>query len=578
MTMDILLSFLGGIVLAALTAFFISRSIVKSRVAQTEKSIRLQAESSFKVEQARLESDLGHARERATELLAKLEESKDEAAAALQAAKDEAAAALLSAKEEARQQVQEARDTAAAALQASKDEAAAALQRTREEDAAALQQSKDEAAAVLQRTREEAARLLEETKADLRKRSEEDIAAREKAHKDAMTALQIRFDETMAKISAQVKSDTSDMLKARQQEFSQASNLSLGQIVTPLKENIAELRKAMEQGREEQAERSGQMREHIKNLMEQSEAARKSADELAAAFKHGSKMQGDWGETILEELLSTQGLTKGVHFDTQAVIRDSEGHPVKNEDGSIMRPDVILHLDERREVIIDSKVSLSAYVDYVNAENETDRRAFLKAHVESVRQHVKELSQKDYSAYVKSPKVSAGYVIMFVPNVGALWTALNAEPDLWRKAADMNVYIADEQSLYGALKIVSMTWTQVSQAHNHEKVYELANEMIDRVGLFMEKYEAVGKALKKASDEYEDGRRKLTPRGQSIINTSSKLIKLGARNSDKHPIKALLDVDDIPSLPPPSPEPGYASAPDSIPEPGTTSKPEDDSR
>ena len=155
-------------------------------------------------------------------------------------------------------------------------------------------------------------------------------------------------------------------------------------------------------------------------------------------------------------------------------------------------------------------------------------------------------------------------MIMFVPNVGALWTALNAEPDLWRKAADMNVYIADEQSLYGALKIVSMTWTQVSQAHNHEKVYELANEMIDRVGLFMEKYEAVGKALKKASDEYEDGRRKLTPRGQSIINTSSKLIKLGAGNSDNHPIKALLDIDDIPSLPPP--------------EPGTTSEPEDDSR
>ena len=251
--------------------------------------------------------------------------------------------------------------------------------------------------------------------------------------------------------------------------------------------------------------------------------------------------------------LKTKGGYVGKH--SAKVIRDSEGHPVKNEDGSIMRPDVILHLDERREVIIDSKVSLSAYVDYVNAENETDRRAFLKAHVESVRQHVKELSQKDYSAYVKSPKVSAGYVIMFVPNVGALWTALNAEPDLWRKAADMNVYIADEQSLYGALKIVSMTWTQVSQAHNHEKVYELANEMIDRVGLFMEKYEAVGKALKKASDEYEDGRRKLTPRGQSIINTSSKLIKLGARNSDKHPIKALLDVDDIPSLPGPDPQP-----------------------
>ena len=374
------------------------------------------------------------------------------------------------------------------------------------------------------------------------------IRARDAAHKDAMDALQKRFDETVARVSAQLKEEAGEMLKARQKEFSESSNLSLGQIVNPLKENIAELKKAMEDGSKEQAERNGEMRERIKSLMEHSDAARKSADELAAAFKHGNKMQGDWGETILEELLSSQGLTKGVHFDTQAVMRDADGRTVRNEGGSILRPDVILHLDERREVIIDSKVSLSAYVDYVNAENELDRQNCLKAHLDSIKKHVKELATKDYSSYVKSPKVSAGYVIMFVPNMGALWSALNAEPDLWRKAADQNVYIADEQSLYGALKIVSMTWTQVAQAQNHEKVYELANEMIDRVGQFMEKYEAVGKALKKASDEYEAAERKLSPQGQSIINTSNKLIKLGAKNSDKHPIKTLVDIDEIPAL------------------------------
>ena len=374
------------------------------------------------------------------------------------------------------------------------------------------------------------------------------IRARDAAHKDAMDALQKRFDETVARVSAQLKEEAGEMLKARQKKFSESSNLSLGQIVNPLKENIAELKKAMEDGSKEQAERNGEMRERIKSLMEHSDAARKSADELAAAFKHGNKMQGDWGETILEELLSSQGLTKGVHFDTQAVIRDADGRTVRNEGGSILRPDVILHLDERREVIIDSKVSLSAYVYYVNAENELDRQNCLKAHLDSIKKHVKELATKDYSSYVKLPKVSAGYVIMFVPNMGALWTALNAEPDLWRKAADQNVYIADEQSLYGALKIVSMTWTQVAQAQNHEKVYELANEMIDRVGQFMEKYEAVGKALKKASDEYEAAERKLSPQGQSIINTSNKLIKLGAKNSDKHPIKTLVDIDEIPAL------------------------------
>lgn len=491
--MEILFSFLGGATFAAVIALIIARVIVRSRITQAVESAQIKAESFYKSEQARMDSDLRHARERCNELLAQIEAVKADTQKQLQAAKENAAA-------------------------------------------------------LLKQTKEEGDKLLEETKADLNRRNEADIAAREKAHKEAMDSLQMRFDETMAKVSAQVRSDTADMLKARQKEFSESSNISIGQIVNPLKQNIVDLKKAMEDGNKEMAERNGEMRERIQTLMQHSDAARKSADELAAAFKHGSKVQGDWGETILEELLSSNGLTKGIHFDTQAVIRGKDGKVIKNEDGSIMRPDIILHLDERREVIIDSKVSLTAYVDYVNAENEADRKTFLKSHVESIRKHVKELSAKDYSAYVESPKVTAGYVIMFVPNAGALWAALNAEPDLWRKAAESNVYIADEQSLYGALKIVSLTWTQVAQAQNHEKVYELANEMIDRVGMFMERYEAIGTALKKASDEYDAGKKKLVPQGQSIINTSGKLIKLGAKNSDKHPVNALLDIDDIPGI------------------------------
>ena len=369
---------------------------------------------------------------------------------------------------------------------------------------------------------------IEETKRDMRERNEE-----------AMSMLQSNFNETIAKVSAQVKSETGEMLKARQEEFSISSSRSLGQIVDPLKENIAELRKAMEAENKEQAERNGEMKERIRNLMIHSEAARKSADELAAAFKHGSKVQGDWGETILEELLTSQGLTKGIHFDVQAVIRDRDGKALHSETGGTVRPDVILHLDEHRDVIIDSKVSLTAYVDYVNATEQTQRENFLKAHVDSLKRHVKELSAKDYSSYIQPPKVSVGYVIMFVPNVGALWSALNAEPSLWRRAAEMNVYIADEQSLYGALKMVSLTWTQVAQARNHEKVYELAGEMLERVGMFMERYEAVGKALDKAKEEYDNGMKKLSPQGQSILNTSGKLISLGAKSSDKHPLKAL---------------------------------------
>ena len=372
-------------------------------------------------------------------------------------------------------------------------------------------------------------------------------AAREDAqiqNKTALDALQNRFDETIAKVSAQMKSETDQMLRSRQKEFSESSSVSIGQIVNPLKENIAELKKAMAEGNKEQAERNGEMRQRIQSLMEHSDAARRSADELAAAFRQGRKVQGDWGETVLEELLTSQGLTKGIHFDTQSVILDPSGNPVHNaQTGGTLRPDVILHLDEKREVIIDSKVSLSAYIDYVNAQSGEDRDRCLKAHVESIRKHVKELVAKDYTGYVKSPKVSAGYVIMFVPNSGALWSALNAEPTLWRKAADSNVYITDEQSLYGALKIVSLTWQQVAQAQNHEKVYDLANEMIDRVGQFMERYEAMGKALDNAQKEYERGMQKLSPQGQSILNTSGKLLKLGAKNSDRHPLKSLDPAD-----------------------------------
>jgi DNA recombination protein RmuC len=422
-------------------------------------------------------------------------------------------------------------------------------EKERGEEALRMQKTLFDADIAHAREREDALKgKIDEIKADAAAHIEEVKKDYTKRNEEALAALREKFDETMAKVSAQVKNETSEMLKARQKEFSESSNESLGQIMAPLKENIAELKKKMEEDNKEQGERNAEMRERIKTLLEHSDLARKSADELAEAFKHGSKMQGDWGETILEELLRSQGLKEGVHFDSQPVITGPDGKPVKNESGGIMRPDIILHLDEKREVIIDSKVSLTAYVDYVNAQGATERQQYLKAHVESIWKHVQELSAKDYSSYIKSPKVSAGYVIMFVPNVGALWSALNAEPGLWRKAADMNVYIADEQSLYGALKIVSATWTQVVQAQNHEKVYELAQEMIDRVGMFMEKYQAVGDALNKAQAEYKDAGKKLEDKGQSIINTSRKLLKLGAKNSDKHPIQALVDIDDIPSL------------------------------
>ena len=399
--------------------------------------------------------------------------------------------------------------------------------------------TKSEAKEQIETIKAECEKRIAEAKSDAEKQAREAMAAQEKRHEQATKAQQELFDETMAKVTAQVKSATDDMLKQRQKEFAESSNSNLGQIVTPLRETIEKMKQTMSDNTLKHAELSSEMKANLENMMKHSVAAKESADELARVFKHRSKIQGDWGERVLGELLESQGLTQGVHYETQATIRDAAGNVVRTDTGGNLRPDVIMHIDNNREIIIDSKVSLTAFMDYINAENEDDRQKHLKAHIESIQKHVKELSKKDYSSYIKAPKVKMDYVIMFVPHTGALWTALNAQPDLWRKAMEMNVFIADEQTLFAALRMINLTWTHIAQAENHEKVYELANELLDRVGKFMKSYESIGKAIKNAQDAYDEGGKKLTPGGQSIIQTCAKLEKLGAKQNSKNPIRQL---------------------------------------
>ena len=399
--------------------------------------------------------------------------------------------------------------------------------------------TKSEAREQIESIKADCEKRVAEIRSDAEKQSADALAAQEKRHEEAIKAQQELFDETMAKVTAQVKSATDDMLKQRQKEFAESSNTNLGQIVNPLRETIEKMKQTMNDSTLKQTELSSEMKVNLENMMKHSEAAKQSADELARVFKHKSKVQGDWGERVLDELLASQGLTQGIHYDIQATIRDAAGNVVRTDTGSNLRPDVIMHIDNNREIIIDSKVSLTAFWDYINAENEEERQKHLKAHIESIQRHVKELSKKDYSSYIKAPKVRMDYVIMFVSHTGALWTALNAQPDLWRKAMEMNVFIADEQTLFAALRMISLTWAHIAQAENHEKVYELANEILDRVGKFMKSYENIGKAIESAQKAYEDGEKKLTPGGQSIINTCAKLEKLGAKQSSKNPIRQI---------------------------------------
>ena len=533
---------------------------VKEEAERRLESAKAEAQQNMNNAKAEAQQQLDIAKREASE---RLEATKAEAQQQLEATKKEASEQLAKTKAEAQQQLEATKKEASEQLartkaeaqqqlEATKKEASEQLAKTKAEAQQQLETLKKEASEQLEATKKEASDLLAKTKAEAEAQQQKALAEKDAAWNDIMKGQEQRFNETMARMSEQMKNATADMLKDRQKEFADSSNQQLGQIVNPLRETIDKMKQTMADTTLKQTEMSSVLKDNIERSMQQAMAAKKSAEELANALKHGSKVQGDWGEAVLDELLTSQGLVRGIHYDTQTVIRDAQGNTVHTDDGATLRPDVILHLDQRREVIIDSKVSLTAFLDYANADNEADRQRFLKTHIDSLQKHVKELSTKDYSAYVQPPKVRMDYVIMFVPHTGALWTALNAQPDLWRKAMEQNVFIADEQTLFAALRIISLTWTQIRQAENHEQVYRLANEMLDRVGQFMKKYTAIGKALKTATTAYDDAERKLQPSGQSILQTCAKLQKLGAKQSDKNPLPQLIDIDEVAALAPPA--------------------------
>jgi DNA recombination protein RmuC len=263
-------------------------------------------------------------------------------------------------------------------------------------------------------------------------------------------------------------------------------------------------------------------------MIRQSIEAQRSAEELTRAFKHESKTQGDWGEVILSNLLEKQGFTEGKDFETQIVMRDENGNTIRPDEGENLRPDVLLHLDDKRDVIIDSKVSMTAYIDYANAEDELSRRHFLKEHIASLKKHVDELSAKNYTQYQINPHLD--FVIMFVPQVPALWAATAEEPSLWQDAMEKKVFIADEQTLYAALRIIRITWTHIDQEQNHKRLFELAQEMINRTGLFLKEYDTIGHSLQQALEAFENGKKKLQPGGMSIGTTANNILKLGVEN------------------------------------------------
>lgn len=331
-------------------------------------------------------------------------------------------------------------------------------------------------------------------------------------------------------VAAKVLSDQSKAVKEQHDSH-------LGEVLRPVKEQIDTLRKQIDEYRTSQVEYASSMKQQIKDLNEMNANLGREARELAAALRGNSKQQGDWGEVMLQQLLEASGLQEGVNFMVQAT--EVDGQPVLSDTGTRYRPDVLLMLPDKKNLIIDAKTSLTAYVNYVNADADDEREKALKQHVASVRHHIDELAQKEYQKRVKN---SADFVMMFVPNEAAYLLAMSGDRDLWQYAYDCQVVIVSPTHLIAVLKLINQLWTRERQTKNAIKIAEETAKLYDKMVAFVDDMNSIKKNLDSSAASWDKAMNKLSTGRGNVIGRLEAIRKLGVTTSKNLPVAA--DEDD----------------------------------
>lgn len=347
--------------------------------------------------------------------------------------------------------------------------------------------------------------------------------AQEKAIEAAKTALALENEKTLKQREEALKKEAAETMK----------NLTGG-----LDQNIKDMKAAFEAQKKSHTEESSaiktQFAETVKHLKEQTESIGKKADSLAGALKGKNKMQGNFGETILENILKAEGLREGHDYESEVWLRDRKGNIIENEEtGKKMRPDFALHFPDDTDILIDSKVSLSALSDYFEAETEEERKDASRRNLESVQSHIKELTGKEYQKYVTSRK-SLDYVIMFIPNYGAYQLAKQEDPDIFSKAFRQNVLITTEETLIPFLRLIRTAWVQKEQMENIAGIVDAAQNMVERVALFCEKNAEVERGLDSVVKKFKDNTARLSSSPQSIVGAALKAVDHGIKAPTTH--------------------------------------------
>ncbi len=389
---------------------------------------------------------------------------------------------------------------------------------------------------MLTQQRSEEQRRHEEELEDERRQTEERFAEElrqtEEHFEDMAKQREKLFEQQLQVTREQLQNMAQQLMDAQAKKLKEENRESMGTITQPLKDAISEMRKAINDNTKDHTEQNASLREQLRLMMESNREIGEKAEGLANVLRRDNKVSGNMGEIILGDLLASQGLTEGIHYEVQARLRDEQGRPLKNdESGREMQPDVILHYPQGQDAVIDSKVSLVAYERYVNAETPEDKERALQEHIKSVRSHVIELARKDYSKYIKAPREAVDFVIMFVPFESSLQLALANDPTLWREAFERKVFITGEQNLLGILHMIHIAWVQNQQTENQERVFGIAEQLLDRLGDFIQRYQKMGEHLDLVHKDFEAAGNKLYTGRQSVVQKGRELIDMGAKEN-----------------------------------------------
>lgn len=346
-----------------------------------------------------------------------------------------------------------------------------------------------------------------------------------------MNAKQV--ESQMAMIREQMQATSESVLKARQEELGERNLEQVSKIVDPINLSLKLMREALDSTKRQHSDSITRLDATIEANMRNSKELGETADRLTRALLGSVKVQGNFGELKLKQLLDDLGLEENSQYTTQQGLIDRSGKSVRGADDRRMIPDFILHFPNNRDVIVDSKVSLQAYERYVNAENEVEREIALKQHIASVRDHMRGLASKDYSKYLDTNYTKLNFIFMYMFNEGALNLALLNDTALWRDAYDMGVLIMGPQTMYMNLRVLELMWTQSRQLHYQEKIVKEAETMIERVQLFAERFEAVERSFGDTLKRFDDLKILTAERGSSIITSARHIISYGVKEEKR---------------------------------------------